>query len=115
MLTICKYTHLTSIIGNILDNAVEAQENVTGIKRIELLFRMKNDNRVIICKNTVSESVLQTNKELRSTKKNRQDHGLGHKIVETILKKYDGWVDYFENDGMFGVQIMLPMPRENSI
>lgn len=108
-------TDLASVIGNILDNAVEAQENVTGTKRIELLFRMKNDNRVIICKNTVSESVLQTNKELRSTKKNRQDHGLGHKIVETILKKYDGWVDYFESDGMFGVQIMLPMPRENSI
>lgn len=106
---------LASVIGNILDNAVEAQENVTGTKRIELLFRMKNDNRVIICKNTVSESVLQNNQELRSTKKSREDHGLGHKIVETILQKYDGWVDYFENDGMFGVQIMLPMPRENNI
>ena len=106
-------TDLASVIGNVLDNAVEAQENVTGTKRIELLFRVKNENRVIICKNTVSESVLQNNKELRSTKKNRQDHGLGHKIVETILQKYDGWADYFENDDMFGVQIMLPMPREN--
>lgn len=108
-------TDLASVIGNVLDNAVEAQENVTGTKRIELLFRMKNENRVIICKNTVSESVLQNNKELRSTKKSREDHGLGHKIVETILQKYDGWVDYFENDDMFGVQIMLPMPSENNI
>lgn len=108
-------TDLASIIGNILDNAVEAQEKVAGTKRIELLFRMKNDNRVIICKNTVSESVLKTNKELRSTKKNHDDHGLGHQIVETILKKYDGWVDYFETEDMFGVQIMLPMPRQNNI
>lgn len=105
-------TDLASIIGNILDNAVEAQEKVTGTKRIELLFRMKNDNRVIICKNAISESVLKTNKELRSTKKNPDDHGLGHQIVETILKKYDGWVDYFESEDMFGVQIMLPMPRK---
>jgi len=108
-------TDLASIIGNVLDNAVEAQERVTGIKRIELMFRMMNENRVIICKNTVSESVLKTNKELRSTKKNHDDHGLGHQIVETILKKYDGWVDYFETEDMFGVQVMLPMPRQNNI
>ena len=108
-------TDLASVIGNVLDNAVEAQEHVVGTKRIELLFRVKNENRVIICKNTVSESVLQNNKELRSTKKSREDHGLGHKIVETILQKYDGWADYFETDDMFGVQIMLPMPRENHI
>lgn len=108
-------TDLASVIGNILDNAVEAQERVTGTKRIELMFRMMNDNRVIICKNAISESVLKTNKELRSTKKNHNDHGLGHQIVETILKKYDGWVDYFESEDMFGVQIMLPMPRQNNI
>jgi len=106
-------TDLASIIGNILDNAVEAQEFVTGTKRIELLFRMKNDNRVIICKNTVADSVLKNNKELRSTKKGNGDHGLGHKIVETILKKYDGWVDYFETDDMFGVQVMLPLPKKD--
>ena len=108
-------TDLASIIGNILDNAVEAQEKVTGTKRIELLFRMKNDNRVIICKNAISKSVLKTNKELRSTQKNPDDHGLRHQIVETILKKYDGWLDYFETDDMFGAQIMLPMPRQNDI
>lgn len=107
-------TDLASVIGNILDNAVEAQEKVLGTKRIELLFRMKNDNRVIICKNTVAESVLKTNKELRSTKKNHDDHGLGHQIVETILKKYDGWVDYFETEDMFGAQIMLPMPKPDN-
>ena len=108
-------TDLASVIGNILDNAVEAQEKITGTKRIELLFRMKNDNRVIICKNTIEKSVLKNNKELRSTKKNTDDHGLGHQIVETILKKYDGWVDYFETEDMFGVQIMLPMSRTSNI
>ena len=103
-------TDLASIIGNVLDNAVEAQKKVTGTKRIELLFRMMNNNRVIICKNTISESVLKNNKELRSTKKNPGDHGLGHQIVEDTLKKYDGTVEYFETDDMFGVQIMIPMP-----
>ena len=42
---------LASIIGNILDNAVEAQNQVDDEKRILLHFGQKNSNRVIICKN----------------------------------------------------------------
>ena len=103
---------LASVIGNVLDNAVEAQEHVQGTKRIELSFTTVNDTRMIVCKNTVAKSVLESNKELNSTKSNPEDHGLGHKIVQSVLAKYEGWADYFEIDDMFGVQIMLPMPKE---
>lgn len=99
---------MVSILGNILDNAVEAQENVVGEKRIELLFLQKNANQVIICKNSVSGSVLKDNKLLSSTKSSPELHGLGHQIVETVVKKHGGIIDYFEEDGMFGVQIIFP-------
>jgi sensor histidine kinase regulating citrate/malate metabolism len=103
---------LACVIGNVLDNAVEAQEHVQGTKRIELSFTTVNDTRMIVCKNTVAKSVLESNKELNSTKSNPEDHGLGHKIVQSVLAKYEGWADYFEIDDMFGVQIMIPLPKE---
>ena len=103
---------LACILGNILDNAVEAQESITGEKRIELHFLTKNTNRIIICKNTVSDSVLANNKALKSTKKDPEYHGLGHHIIESTAEKYHGWVDYFEDDGMFGVQVMLPIQNK---
>ena len=99
---------LACILGNILDNAVEAQKNVAGEKRIELHFLQKNANRIILCKNTIGISVLKTNKELKSTKKSSESHGLGHRIVEEKVNKYHGILDYFEEDSMFGVQIILP-------
>ena len=99
---------LVAIIGNILDNAVEAQQTLEGTKRIELMFLQKNANRIIICKNTVKESVLKTNKALKSTKKAGDAHGLGHQIVESAVQKYGGWVDYFEAGDMFGVEVVLP-------
>ena len=99
---------LACIIGNILDNAIEAQSKLTEGKRIELLFFNKKTSRIIICKNAISGSVLQNNPELRSTKTSPDMHGIGHQVVETTVRKYDGIVEYFEDDSMFGVQILFP-------
>lgn len=99
---------LACILGNILDNAIEAQDHVVSAKRIELLFLRKNSNRIIICKNTIKESVLQKNRRLKTTKEAPELHGMGHQIVESTVKKYNGLIDYFEKDDMFGVQIVLP-------
>lgn len=96
---------LACIIGNILDNAIEAISDLSE-KRIELIFTNQNSTRVIICKNTIGQSVLKTNKELASTKPG--GHGYGHIIVDKIVERYNGMVGYFEEGDMFGVQIMLP-------
>jgi len=99
---------LTCLMGNIFDNAIEA---VTGLekKRIDLLFTQQNSNRIIICMNTISESVLAKGKNLVSTKSDYGNHGYGHLIVEKIVSDHNGIIDYFEEQGMFGVQIVLPV------
>lgn len=99
---------LACILGNIIDNAIEAQTKVRDEKRIELHFLQMNASRIIICKNTISESVLQKNKTLKSTKDSPELHGLGHQIVESTVQKYNGMINYFEENAMFGVQIILP-------
>lgn len=107
-------TDLVCLIGNILDNAVDAINKVkkANDKRIELLFLRQNSNRIIICKNTVEKSVLSCNKELKSTKQEKTSHGLGTKIIAKIVSDYCGMVDYFEEFNMFGVQVILPEPRQ---
>lgn len=104
-----KDTELACLIGNILDNAVEGVTDAPE-KRIELYFHVENNNRVILCKNTVGHPVLKNNPGLQTTKPQKDDHGLGHKIIANIVAKYNGILDYSEEDGMFGVQVILPMP-----
>lgn len=99
-------TDLASLIGNILDNAAEAEEKVAD-KRIELLFTQSGGSRFIVCKNNIESSVLENNRALRTTKKGSH-HGYGTGIVAEIVQKYGGMMEYFESGGMFGVQIMLP-------
>lgn len=100
---------LACLMGNILDNAIDAIANLKE-KRIELLFYRENSNRIIVCKNTVAQSVLKNNRELKSTKKG-DSHGFGHKIVAKIVDKYHGIIDYFEDFDMFCVMIILPTLR----
>jgi len=101
---------LACLVGNILDNAVEAENKITdaGKRFIELHFLIQNQNRIIVCKNAIEKSVLDTNKELRTTKKDTVSHGLGHQIISDIAAKYYGFVEYSEVNDMFCVQIVLP-------
>ncbi|MBQ8235298.1 MAG: GHKL domain-containing protein [Clostridia bacterium] len=100
---------LSCIVGNILDNAIEAQQDVPMEKRqIELRFAQHSGCAVILCKNTVNGRVLQNGKLKKTAKSDPESHGLGHQIVEASVKKYGGWVNYFEEDGVFGVQITIP-------
>lgn len=101
---------LACLIGNVLDNAIEAVAELER-KKIELLFMKQNSNRIIICKNSISKSVLAENKALHSTKTRADSHGYGHIIINKIVEDYNGMVDYFEEDRMFGVQIILPINK----
>lgn len=98
---------LVSIFGNIIDNAMEA---VNGLdeKRIELLFSKQDENRIIICKNTINKRVLSEDGKLITTKKDGDSHGLGHLIVEETVARLGGMINYSESGGMFSVQIVLP-------
>ena len=99
-----------SLIGNLLDNAFEAVEKIDTVesKQVELHFLYMNQNRMIICRNTIEESVLENNKILNSTKKGH-NHGLGHIIVDTIANKYNGFVTYTEKNNLFCAQVTLPL------
>lgn len=114
-LTDIKESDLVCLIGNILDNAIEAIQalKVKTNKRIELLFMKQNSNRIFICKNSIEKSVLDNNKDLKTTKKSKEVHGLGTKIIAKIVSEYNGMVDYFEEFDMFGVQVILPEIKEN--
>lgn len=102
-----KETDLACLLGNIIDNAVDATRQANE-KRIELFFMRQNSNRIIICKNTTNNSVLQGNRELRSTKHDGHSHGYGTKIIKKIASDYNGMVEFFEDIDMFGVQVLLP-------
>lgn len=99
---------ISIILGNILDNAVEATNN-TENANINLLFFIKGNYQNILCKNTVKHSVLQNNPHLNTNKNQKDSHGFGIKSVKEVVESYDGSINFFEENNMFCVHIMLPL------
>lgn len=94
------------LFGNLLDNAIEAAEKTVD-KHIIIEFGIKAAYLSIVVSNTVTESVLKTNPNLESTKKDGHIHGVGLKSVRNIVERYDGMIDFFEEDNYFGCHVLL--------
>ena len=95
---------LVTILGNVLDNALEAAEKSKG-RSISLLTKKVNTYDTIIITNSCDAV---PDKNLK-TKKQKGTHGLGLKSVAKTVKKYGGdfeW-EYNETDKIFIITIML--------
>ena len=97
---------MVGILGNLLDNAIEACEK-TQIKRICVEVIHTGDCFSLIVTNTIASSVLKTNKNLETTKNDKTNHGIGLKSVKSILKKYDGIIDFEEKENQLIVYVSL--------
>ena len=98
---------LCSLIGNMLDNAIEAAEKVSKNAVIEVSIVSDNYKLIITVSNTVSESVLSKNPDLRSTKDLSELHGFGLKSMRSVVQKYDGIIDFYEENLIFICRVVL--------
>lgn len=101
---------MTILLSNLLDNSIEACEHMSWPK-IDVKMNDKAEYLHICIKNSISESVLRGNKELRTTKKDKKFHGYGTKSCRQIVGGMDGEMDILEEDGWFIVDILLPREK----
>jgi len=94
------------LFGNLLDNAIEAAEKTVD-KRIVVEVQTRDSYLSILITNSINDSVLRDNKELATSKSDKELHGIGIKSVEAIVKKYDGMVKFYEENGEFCCHILL--------
>lgn len=99
---------LSSLLGNMLSNAVKGTDG-SDPKQIEIEFSIHGIYQNIICKNTIQNSILKTNPELVSTRKDKSRHGYGIKSMRNIVEKYDGIIQFYEEGRKFCVHASLPM------
>lgn len=60
-------------------------------------------------RNTIAASVLKKNQELKTEKANKKLHGWGLRSVTDLVSKRNGLIDFYEKEGMFYVDILLPI------
>lgn len=104
-----KNMDMSSILANILDNAIEACDKMTSNKKyIKLTSMWADDMFVIICENSKENVVKKIGDRFITDKLNKSEHGIGIKSVEKSVKNYDGNMMIFCDDSLFKVKIMIP-------
>lgn len=93
------------LLGNILDNAIEACEKINKEDRwIKIdMYHQRNTLFIKVCNSKTKEPV-NINK---SSKRDLYNHGIGVSSIDSIVKKYDGYVEFADKGEKFEVDVSL--------
>ena len=96
------------ILGNLLDNAIEACEKVEERARFIRIFCKKKEKMLYFSMiNAAGEKQKKHSSLFLSGK--RGIHGFGLKRVENIIENHGGWCKYNSEDGAFTSEFLLPI------
>ena len=99
---------LTTILGNLLDNALEAAKTAPeGLRFLNLTIRRINAMLIIKVENGYGNTPVQENGELLTSKKDKVFHGWGLKSVQTAADRYDGTIRTDYKDHVFQSVVTL--------
>ena len=101
---------LCSVLGNMLDNAVEACASLPEQERFIRVYigRLKGQFYLSV-QNSAGEVRKEKTGCYISTKEDSGQHGYGLFRIDRIAKKYGGYVNRQDEEGIFATEIMLPI------
>ena len=100
---------LCSLFGNVLDNAIEATQQVEDVDKrlISLSVKQKNQFIIIECENYSGKHLDAANPLPSTSKPDKIHHGYGLKSIQKVAEKYGGAMTVSENSGWFKAKILL--------
>lgn len=106
--------HLCAIVGNLLDNAIEACEKIKSEegnqfpqKFIRIYIGMFKQQLYISVSNSTNAKHRRRLNELVTSKLG--EHGFGLRRIDKIAEQYDGFVNRKNEPGIFATEVMLPV------
>lgn len=103
---------LYSILGNALDNAIEAVEKFKHQEKrqIDVMIYRQQNFLVMNVINPIKGNLVYEEELPVTTKGDKRFHGFGLRSMRYLVKKYDGFLTVSEEDGCFSLKILIPVP-----
>ena len=111
--------HLCAIVGNLMDNAIEACEKISTCSKkgeaaanvplrfIRVYIGIFKSQLYISVSNSTCEKHRKKLSELVTSKLG--EHGFGLRRIDKIAEKYEGYVNRKNEPGIFATEVMLPL------
>ncbi len=96
------------LMGNLLDNAIEASEKCPeGERFIELNMKNMNQMFMLKIKNSCMKKASRDKMRFVTDKEEKEKHGLGIASAQYIVNQYNGEMDFAYDDKTFEVKILI--------
>ena len=99
---------LCVILGNLLDNAVEACEKIPPEARFLRVYCAVIKNQLYLSVQNSAKEELDFDERNYISKK-RGNHGLGLKRVQVLADRYGGFLNLQNQPGIFAAEVLLPL------
>ena len=111
ILSFMNSTDITSLYGNILDNAIEAVEEEQGEYRLIKLKTYSQNGLILIQEENYCHKDIKFDQNgLPISIKNDQiNHGYGSKSIKYIVEKYKGQLSLKQEGNIFNISIVIPI------
>lgn len=105
---------LYAILGNAMDNAVEAVEKFEEIEKRQIDVMIYREQNFLIMNfiNPMPGKLIYEGEFPVTTKRDKRFHGFGLRSIWHVVKKYDGFLNISEEDGCFSLKMLIPIPEE---
>lgn len=100
------------ILGNLLDNALEALKKCENKKTLYLSFCYKQGYLIIEVKNTYQNIIIKRKGKIITSKKDKRNHGIGLQSITSVVNRYEGVMESHNDEKWFSVKIILPVLKE---
>lgn len=98
---------LCVLLGNLLDNAIEACEQIGPDRRFLRVYMVLIKEQLYISVQNAAKEILNFNEKNYITSK-RGQHGLGLMRVKLLVDKYEGCLNLKNEPGIFAAEVTLP-------
>lgn len=103
---------LYAILGNAMDNAIEAVEQFKEPEKrqLDVMIYRQQCFLVIHIMNPIPQALIYEEGLPVTTKADKGFHGFGLRSIRHIIKKYEGFMNVAEEDGCFSLKLLIPIP-----
>ncbi|MBQ7944172.1 MAG: GHKL domain-containing protein [Lachnospiraceae bacterium] len=103
---------LCVLLGNLVDNAIEACDKLEDGQRrfLRIYMCIRQSQLYISVTNATNEVIRKLDKDYISNK--RGNHGHGLKRINLTVEKYGGYINRQNEPGVFVTEIMLPLEKD---
>lgn len=98
---------LTMIVGNLLDNAIEAAEKVEDHPEVYVIIKTKSVLYISVKNRVKDTDIIKTGRPDYTTKENTLLHGFGIACIRELVDRNGGRLDMEAFDGWFRTEIFF--------